>query len=113
MTHVIEEVKGLYNIVEMTVFRKTPGVVFDLYPLDTIPHIDVIDRVLHESGASSPGPVGDTPVTWYMHRHQADNLIVLYGQRTVHLYNKEHGKVEEFVVQPHRIYHNGRLVVEH
>ena len=112
MSNVIKEVKGLYHIVEMKLFRKTPGVVFDLYPLDNIPHIDAIDRVLHVGGASSPGAVGDIPVTWYMHQHQADNLIVLHGQRTVHLYTKEHGKVEEFVVQPQRIYHNGELIVE-
>ena len=112
MSNIIKEVKGLYKIVEMKVFRKTPGVVFDLYPMETIPHIDSIDRVLHESGAVSPGPVGDKTVTWYMHQHQSDNLIVLHGQRTVQLYTKEHGRVEEFVVQPHRIYHNGELIVE-
>ncbi len=112
MSNTIKEVKGLYHIVELKVFRKTPGVVFDLYPLDTIPHIDAIDRVIHERGAVSPGPVGDNQLTWYMHQHQADNLIVLHGQRTVHLYTKEHGRVEEFVVQPHRIYQNGELIVE-
>ncbi len=112
MSKIIKEVKGLYHIIEMKLFRKTPGVLFDLYPLKTLPHIDSIDRVLHEGGADSPGAVGDTSLTWYMHEHQADNLVVLHGQRTVHLYNKEHGRVEEFVVQPQRIYHNGTLVFE-
>lgn len=112
MSNIIKEIKGLYHIVEMKLFRKTPGVFFDLYPLETLPHIDSIERVLHERGADSPGAVGDTPLAWYMHEHQADNLVVLYGQRTVHLYTKEHGQVEEFVVQPQRIYHNGILVFE-
>ncbi len=112
MSNIIKEVEGLYKIVDMKVFRKTPGVVFDLYPLETIPHIDSIDRVLHESGAVSPGPVGDNQANWYMHQHQSDHLIVLHGQRTVHLYTKEHGRVEKFVVQPQRIYLNGELIVE-
>jgi hypothetical protein len=112
MSSIIQEVNGLYRIVEMKLFRKTPGVVFDLYPMETIPRIDTIDRVLHEKGAVSPGPVGDHQKSWYMHEHQADNLIVLHGQRTVHLYTKNHGRVEEFIVRPDEIYHNGELVVK-
>jgi hypothetical protein len=112
MSAIFHEVKGLYKVVEMKLFRKTPGVLFDLYPLETIPHIDAIDRVVHESNAISPGPVGDINKTWYMHQHQADNLIVLHGQRTVQLYTKEHGQIEEFIVRPNEIYRNGELMID-
>lgn len=112
MEGIVKEVKGLYFIVEMKLLRKTPGVVFDLYPLETIEHIDAIDRVLHEKDAVSPGPVGDVMRPWYMHEHQVDHLIVLHGQRTVHLYTRDHGKVEEFVVTPHRIMQNGGILFD-
>jgi len=45
-----------------------------------------------------------------MHTHQADNLIVLYGQRTVELFSKSHGKIETFVVTPDKIYHDDQLI---
>ncbi len=112
MSAIIEEKKGLYRLIKLELFRKTPGVIFDLYPLETIPHIDSIDRVLHERSAVSPGPVGDVEQPWYMHVHQTDNLIVLHGQRTVELYSKNHGKVETFVVTPNKILHNGNLMFE-
>ncbi len=112
MGAIVNEEKGLYYIVEMKLFRKTPDVVFDLYPLETMEHIDAIDRVLHEKFAISPGPVGDVTHPWYMHENQADHLMVLHGQRTVHLYTKVHSKVEEFVVTPNRILQNGELIFE-
>jgi len=112
MSAVITEKEGLYRLVKLKLFRKTPGVVFDLYPLETIPHIDAIDRVLHERSAVSPGPVGDVERPWYMHTHQADNLIVLHGQRTVELFSKIHGKIETFVVTPNKIYHNDKLLFD-
>lgn len=102
----------MYRLVKLRLFRKTPGVIFDLYPLETIPHIDAIDRVLHEKSAVSPGPVGSVERPWYMHEHQADNLIVLHGQRTVELFSRSHGQVETFVVTPNKIYHNGSLVYD-
>jgi hypothetical protein len=112
MTALISEKKGLYSLVELKLFRKTPGVVFDLYPLETLPHIDAIDRVLHEKSAVSPGPIGEVERPWYMHTHQADNLIVLYGQRTVELFSKSHGKIETFVVTPDKIYHDDQLLFD-
>lgn len=112
MTALISEKKGLYHLVELKPFRKTPGVVFDLYPLETLPHIDSIDRVLHERSAVSPGPIGEVERPWYMHTHQTDNLIVLYGQRTVELFNKNHGRIETFVVTPDKIYHNDDLLFD-
>ncbi len=110
MSAIIKEKEGLYRLIELTLFRKTPGVLFDLFPLETVPHIDSIDRVLHERSAVSPGPIGDVERPWYMHAHQTDNLIVLQGQRTVELYSKSHGKIETFVVTPDTIYHNGKLM---
>jgi len=112
MSAIVKEVKGLFFIVKMSQFRKTPGVLFDFYPLETIPHIDAIDRVLHESSAVSPGSVGTVTRPWYMHHHQADNLIVLQGQRTVDLYSVEHGKTEQFIVTPDKVIQNGQLVYE-
>jgi hypothetical protein len=112
LSAIFQEKKGLYKIIEMKLFRKTPGVLFDLFPLETIPHIDAIDRVAHVRNAISPGPVGNLDRTWYMHEHQSDHLIVLHGQRTVQLFTKDHGKIEEFIVRPNEIYHNGELVFD-
>lgn len=109
---IIEEVKGLYKIIELSPFRKTEGVVFDLFPMDAVPKIDGIDRVLHSHSAVSPGPVDGVERPWYLHQHQEDNLIVLHGVREVDIYTKEHGKVEHFTVHPNKIYKNGELIVE-
>lgn len=109
---IIAEQPGVYKIIELTLFRKTPGVTFDLFPLQAISHIDSIDRVLHDHNAVSPGPLGDILKPWYMHTAQEDNLIVLYGQRNVELYTPQHGKVERFCVTPDKIYHNGELIFE-
>lgn len=112
MEAIIKEVKGLYYIIEMNLFRKTPGVVFDYFPLEAIPSIGAIDRVIHQESAISPGPVGEVERPWYMHQKQSDHLIVLQGQRTVQLYTREHGEVEEFIVTPREILHNGRSLVD-
>ncbi len=34
MAKIIKEVKGLYKIIEFKTFRMTPGVTFDLLPID-------------------------------------------------------------------------------
>jgi hypothetical protein len=109
---VIESVEKLYSIIELTPFRNTPGVTFDLFPLDAVKSIDSIDRVLHEHGAISPGAVGSVERPWYMHPHQEDNLIVLYGVREVEIYTPEHGKIEHFTVYPNKILKNGELIYE-
>jgi hypothetical protein len=109
---IIKEVKDLYRIIELTPFRKTEGVTFDLFPMDSVAHIDSIDRVLHDHGAVSPGPVEGVSKPWYMHPHQDDNLLVLHGRREVDIYTKEHGKVKHFSVYPDKIYENGELVFE-
>lgn len=112
MSVIIEQVPNLYTIYELDLFRKTPGVVFDLFPLDIVPHIDSIDRVLHEHSAVSPGPVGSVERPWYMHPHQADNLLVLHGSRFVEIFTPEHGKIENFTVTPNAVYKNGELIYE-
>ena len=109
---VLEEVDGLYRVIALDVLRRTPGVFFDNVPLDALPRINAIDRVIHEGAAISPGPVDDVQRPWYMHPHQDDNLVVLSGTRHVEIYTKQHGKIEEFLVEANRIMQGDRLVVE-
>jgi hypothetical protein len=106
----LEEVPSLYRIIKLDIFRRTPGVSFDNVPMAALPRIDAIDRVIHEKEAVSPGPVGTVERPWYMHPHQDDNLIVLYGTRYVDIYTKKHGKVESFVVMPDEIRKNGKII---
>lgn len=109
---VFEEVAALYRIIPLRVLRRTPGVSFDLVPTEVLPHIDGIDRVLHDGGAVSPGAVGDVARPWYMHPNQDDNLIVLHGTRFVDIYTKEHGRIESFDVGPSEIRHDGNVIFD-
>ena len=109
---ILEEVAGLYRIIPLKVLRRTPQVSFDVVPPNAFPRADAMDRVLHEGGAISPGPVGDVARPWYMHPYQDDNLIVLHGTRDVDIYTPAHGKVESFVVTPHPVEKNGRVVYD-
>ncbi|RJR17606.1 MAG: hypothetical protein C4581_07730 [Nitrospiraceae bacterium] len=110
--HIAEEVPGLYKVVPLNIFRRTPGVYFDNVPLKAFPRIDAIDRVIHVSNAISPGPVGDIKRPWYMHTHQEDNLIVLYGTRFVELYTRRHGRIEQFSVTPELIKKGDKVIFE-
>jgi len=56
---VFKDIPGFYKIIPLNVFRNTPGVTFDNVPTQALPRIDAIDRVIHESSAISPCPVGD------------------------------------------------------
>jgi len=107
---VIDEVAGLYRILPLTVMRQTAKVTFDCAPMDFLPRIDAIDRVIHQGDALSPGAVGKVERPWYMHPCQEDNLIVLYGRREVEITNRAHGQIERFTVTPQEIRHNGQLV---
>lgn len=107
---IIEEIEGLYKVIQLKKFRQTEGVVFDVLLKPMIPKIDSIDRVLHKNAAVSPGPVGGVEKPWYMHPAQADNLFVLEGVRYVEVYTKEHGKIERFTVSPYFIEHNGKKI---
>lgn len=109
---IIEEIPNFYKIIALKTFRNTPGVTFDFFPLEMLPHIDSIDRVIHEAGAVSPGPVGDVDHPWYMHPYQDDNLLVMSGQRNIDLFTPEYGEVVHFVVEPNKIFKNGTLIYE-
>jgi len=107
---IIEEVPGLYKVIPLNMFRRTPGVFFDNVPTGAFENIGAIDRVIHVSRANSPGPVGDIKRPWYMHPHQDDNLIILHGTRYVELYTRKHGKIENFVVESEVIKKGDRVV---
>jgi hypothetical protein len=109
---IFEEEAGLYRIVPLNVFRRTPGVYFDNVPTGAFSKISAIDRVIHLSKAVSPGRVGNIERPWYMHPHQEDNLLVLHGMRNVELYTKKHGEIEYFVVAPEYIKKNNKVVFE-
>lgn len=111
-THVIDEVPGFYRIIELKAFRRTEGVSFDIVPMEFMPHIEGIDRVVHKRFAISPGPVAGVDRPWYMHPYQEDNLLVLHGSRSVDIFTMKHRRIESFVVEPERILHNGELVYE-
>lgn len=106
------EVPGLYKIIPLNIFRRTPGVFFDNIPTGAFPHIDAIDRVLHVGNAVSPGPVGGVVRPWYMHTHQEDNLIVLHGIRYVDLFTKKHGRIERFAAGPDVILKDDKVVYQ-
>ena len=104
---ILKEVKNLYKIVTLTKLRRTKNVQFDALDTSSMPHIDGFDRVIHAPGAISPGSVGNVKHPWYMHPHQEDNLMVLYGTREIDLYTPKHGRVEHFSVTADHVCHNG------
>lgn len=108
---IFREVKDFYRVIPLQKLRRTPGVSFDNVPMACLPRIDAIDRVLHEKSAISPGPVGEVARPWYMHPHQADNLIVLYGTRQVDIYVKEHGLLH-FTVTAKRIMQDETVLID-
>jgi hypothetical protein len=108
----VAEIEGLYRVIPLQEFRKTPGVSFDILPGRLVPRVDAIDRVLHEGGAVSPGPVGEVARPWYCHQRQDDNLLVLAGVRHVDIYTKRHGRMESFDVYHDRIERDGKIWYE-
>lgn len=110
--HIIAAVPRFYTIIALKPFRRTKGVSFDIMPMELLPRIDGIDRVIHESNALSPGSVEGVERPWYVHPHQEDNLMVLHGKRIVDIYTREYGRVEQFIVEPDRITHNGTVIFE-
>jgi hypothetical protein len=101
-----------YRVIPLKPFRRTPGVRFHLFPMEEFPRIDAIDRVIHDGGAVSPGPVGQIARPWYMHRNQEDHLVVLHGSREVELYWPPCGRVEKFLISEDRIEKDGLTVLE-
>lgn len=110
--YLIDEVPGLYRILRLHPFRKTPGVIFDQLPMEELSRVDALDRVIHTGAAISPGPVEGVERPWYMHPNQADNLVVLTGVRYVDVYAVKHGRIEQFEVTPDTIKKNGKVVAE-
>lgn len=106
------EVAGLYKIIPLKPFRRTEGVSFDILPMDEMPGVDGVDRVIHVKGAVSPGPVGDVERPWYMHPFQQDQLLVLQGIRYTDIYTPSHGKVESFEISPDLIKKNGKVLYD-
>lgn len=109
---IVREVQGLYAIIPLNLFRRTPGVVFDNVPTGAFSKISAIDRVVHEAHGQSPGPVGDVSRPWYMHPHQDDNLIIPCGTRHVELFTKAHGKIEQFTVTRDRITQGEQIIFD-
>lgn len=109
---IFDEIEGLYKIIKLKPFRHTPGVSFDILPGTALPRIDSMDRVIHESGAVSPGPTDGVERPWYMHPHQADNLIILHGTRHVDIFSARHKKMESFEVSANLIRKNGTVLFE-
>jgi hypothetical protein len=110
-TYVFAEIKDFYRIIPLKPLRRTPGVLFDNVPMQCLPRIDAIDRVLHEKSAVSPGPIGEVRHPWYMHPHQDDNLIVLSGTRYVEIYLKGYG-VQRFEITPEQILQDGKVLFD-
>ena len=112
INEVIEEVPGLYQVVPLRPFRRTPGVFFDILPETVVSQATGVDRVVHEYGAVSPGPAGEVPRPWYMHPFQKDHLLVLHGKRTVELFSVAHGAVETFETTSAWVKKNGVLLYD-
>jgi len=106
------EVPAFYKVIKLKQFRKTEGVSFDILPMDVLPRIDGVDRVIHTYNAISPGAVGDVERPWYMHTDQDDYLMVLHGTRYVDIYNPDYGKVESFTVSPDSVIKDGEVVYD-
>jgi hypothetical protein len=112
MNFIVAEEERFWRVIKLAPFRRTPGVYFDIVPMEFLPRIDGIDRVVHEHSAVSPGPVGEVSRTWYFHPFQEDNLLVLRGHRTAEIYSLEHKRVETFVVTPDTVSHNSEIIYE-
>ncbi len=94
----------LFTIQPLSSMRKTEGVSFSSVPLELLTHCSSCERVIHDKGARSPGPVGDVEKPWYCHQHQDDHLIVLSGAREVELYLPEYERSVLLRITPESIY---------
>ena len=106
-------IHGLNHIIPLKLFRKTPKVDFKFVP-EVLEGLSAITRVVHAPGAFSPAieHKSDDELHWYMHPCQEDNLLVLQGKRIVQLFNKEHGKVENYEITPDYLKHEGKIIFD-
>ena len=104
--------EGFYQIIPLEEFRKTEGVSFDVVPMDLIPHVSGVDRVIHSYNAISPGSVEGVERPWYMHHNQDDYLLVLSGKRFVDVYHPDYKQIESFVVTANSVEQNGKVIYE-
>lgn len=109
---IIKEEKDFYKIISLKVLRQTPGVIFDIVPLNAIDSIDGIDRVIHQRAAISPGSVGSCKRPWYMHPHQQDHLLVLSGARHIELYCLKTKKLVTVTISPYAVSMDNVVVSE-
>ncbi len=93
----------LCTIIPLNLLRKTPGVTFDSIPEELVQRASGAERVLHQKGAQSPGAVGAVTRPWYCHKTQHDNLMVLFGSRSVELYHPSCARIFTFDVTPESI----------
>jgi hypothetical protein len=104
------EITGFYKIVPMREFHRTPGVEFHVLSKSSIPRVDGVDRVIHQSAAVSPAPIGSIERPWYLHPHQDDNLLVLHGKRVVDIYHSVTKRLLTFEVTPDEIEQDGEVL---
>ena len=102
-----------YRIIPLRTLRATSGVIFSEMAKSDIPRINGIDRVVHAPNSISPGPILDTPIPtqrpWYMHKFQADNLMVVQGVRYVDIFDPKTKQKNSFVISPNEIFKNDKL----
>lgn len=101
-----------FEVQKLKTFRSTPGVSFDLYPSSEIQNINSIDRVIHKKEASSPCKIGNVLKPWYMHPNQEDHLMVLYGERSVDLFDPKTKQFVNLIVSPDKIFLNGKMLYD-
>jgi len=109
---IIDEVDGLYSIIRLKVLRKTEGVDFDIVPILELKTIAAVDRVIHRSGALSPGSTAGVARPWYMHQNQEDHLLVLHGARTVELWSAGHPAPVRFRVTAEGVRREGGPITD-
>ena len=104
--------EGMCYLIPLAKIRETPKVQFHFVPYLVEEGIATIQRVKHEPGAMSPSIEGnETAQPWYMHPHQEDNVMVLAGERIIHLYTKEQG-LQIFEATPEKLTHNGKVLID-
>ena len=104
----MKNIPDFFEIKSLRLLRETKGVDFHTVPTDDA---SSITRVMHQPGAQSPGAIDDVANPWYYHPSQEDNILVLYGKRTIELYTAEHG-LYKFEMTADQVFLNGDVVCD-